>query len=240
VVVPGADMGWVVRTHLGRFSFITRWKVPSDSAEQVASPQMAEAVLSASSLCHANSGVLESMGRYLAARCSSSSNHPTHRLRPATHGGTVLAGLVEAIRAGDRVALEVRVPIPQLTWDPEPEEPWIAETPSTPPLDWIEIYLVDEQNNPARIEYEVTLADHSVQRGTWNAQGYARIENIPKGQCSVSFPGLDRDACHCSSGDFGLIGRSTSPPPVDEAIESLHFTPSTSSAGGTLPCSALA
>jgi hypothetical protein len=62
-------------------------------------------------------------------------------------------------------------------------------------LDWIEIVLLDEQDQPVpRAEYEVTLPDRTVTRGVLDAHGHARIEDIPRGQCKVVFPRLDRDA----------------------------------------------
>ncbi len=64
-----------------------------------------------------------------------------------------------------------------------------------PPLDWIEIRLVGEDDGPVPGErYLVELPDGSRREGTLDAQGAARIEGIPAGTCRVSFPELDRDA----------------------------------------------
>lgn len=61
---------------------------------------------------------------------------------------------------------------------------------------WIEIELVDEQMKPVAGEvYLVTLPDGAtVDQGTTNEQGRARIENFDPGTCQVSFPNLDKDA----------------------------------------------
>jgi hypothetical protein len=62
-------------------------------------------------------------------------------------------------------------------------------------LDWIEIVLLDEHDQPVpRVEFEVTLPDRTIARGSLDAHGRARLENIPRGQCKVVFPRLDRDA----------------------------------------------
>jgi hypothetical protein len=60
-------------------------------------------------------------------------------------------------------------------------------------LVWIEIELVDEENQPVpRERYQIELTDGSVAKGTLDFQGRARHEGIPRGNCKVSFP--DRDA----------------------------------------------
>lgn len=60
---------------------------------------------------------------------------------------------------------------------------------------WIEIELIDEDDNPVPSErYEVELPDGSVARGTLDHRGFARIEGIEPGTCRISFPDLDQDA----------------------------------------------
>lgn len=61
---------------------------------------------------------------------------------------------------------------------------------------WIEIELVDEQNQPVAGEvYLVTLPDGAtVDQGTTDDKGRARIENIDPGTCQITFPNLDKDA----------------------------------------------
>jgi type VI secretion system secreted protein VgrG len=60
---------------------------------------------------------------------------------------------------------------------------------------WIEIELVDEEDQPVTGEkYEITLPDGSVAKGTTDEKGLARIEGIDPGSCQVTFPNLDKDA----------------------------------------------
>jgi hypothetical protein len=62
-------------------------------------------------------------------------------------------------------------------------------------LSWIEIELVDNENNPVPGEsYKVELPDGSVAEGTLDAKGFARLDGIPKGNCKVTFPDLDKNA----------------------------------------------
>ena len=60
---------------------------------------------------------------------------------------------------------------------------------------WIEIELVDEEDEPVAGErYEIALPDGSVKKGTLDQNGFARVEGIDPGNCQVTFPGLDKDA----------------------------------------------
>jgi hypothetical protein len=62
-------------------------------------------------------------------------------------------------------------------------------------LSWIEIELKDEEDNPVPGEkYKVTLPDGSVAEGTLDAKGFARLDGIPKGNCKVTFPDIDKEA----------------------------------------------
>jgi hypothetical protein len=57
---------------------------------------------------------------------------------------------------------------------------------------WIEIRLVDPDNNPIPGEaYRVELPDGSSVEGDLDANGFARIEGIDPGTCRVSFPNRD-------------------------------------------------
>ena len=62
---------------------------------------------------------------------------------------------------------------------------------------WIEIEMVDEEDNPVPGErYAVTLPNGRVARGTLDENGFARINGIrPPGNCRIEFPDLDREAC---------------------------------------------
>jgi hypothetical protein len=60
---------------------------------------------------------------------------------------------------------------------------------------WIEIELVDESGKPvASEEYLITTADGKPRSGTLDEKGLARVENIWRGQCKVTFLNLDKDA----------------------------------------------
>lgn len=62
---------------------------------------------------------------------------------------------------------------------------------------WIEIELVDEEDNPVPGErYEITLPDgETVAKGTLDENGFARVDGIEDpGNCQVTFPELDREA----------------------------------------------
>jgi type VI secretion system secreted protein VgrG len=61
---------------------------------------------------------------------------------------------------------------------------------------WIEIELVDEEDNPVPGQaYRVTLPDgQTVAEGTLDHNGFARIEGIEPGTCQITFPNLDQDA----------------------------------------------
>lgn len=60
---------------------------------------------------------------------------------------------------------------------------------------WIEIELLDEDDQPVPGErYEIELADGRVVRGTLDPEGFARVEGIEPGECTVTFPRLDKEA----------------------------------------------
>ena len=60
---------------------------------------------------------------------------------------------------------------------------------------WIEIELVDEDDNPIAGErYKITLPDgKTVATGTTDSNGLARVSGIDPGTCKISFPNLDKD-----------------------------------------------
>ncbi|MEW5979686.1 MAG: type VI secretion system tip protein TssI/VgrG [Acidobacteriota bacterium] len=61
---------------------------------------------------------------------------------------------------------------------------------------WIEIELVDDQGKPVPGEkYRVTLPDGTtIDEGTLDDKGFARIDGIDPGTCKITFPNLDKDA----------------------------------------------
>jgi hypothetical protein len=55
--------------------------------------------------------------------------------------------------------------------------------------DWIEISLMDQDGKPIPSEkYEVILPDGSKKNGKLDADGRARIEDVPPGGCKIEFP----------------------------------------------------
>ena len=70
------------------------------------------------------------------------------------------------------------------------------EDPDAPAkTSWIEIVLLDEDNNPVPGErYRVTLPDNTVADGTLDQNGFARLDGIPSGSCKITFPELDKDS----------------------------------------------
>ena len=60
---------------------------------------------------------------------------------------------------------------------------------------WIEIELVDEDDNPVPGEgYKITLPDGTtVASGTLDDKGFARVDGIEPGSCQITFPKLDKD-----------------------------------------------
>jgi type VI secretion system secreted protein VgrG len=60
---------------------------------------------------------------------------------------------------------------------------------------WIEIEMVDEENQPVPgMAYRITLPDGSVADGTLDGKGFARVDGIESGTCQITFPDLDQDA----------------------------------------------
>lgn len=76
--------------------------------------------------------------------------------------------------------------------EPEKMPPTMAMSTRTV-LTWIGIELVDADGNPvAGEEYEITLPDGSVRKGTLDDAGKAHERGIDPGTCAVRFPALER------------------------------------------------
>ena len=77
-----------------------------------------------------------------------------------------------------------------------------AEPPITPSqlarltnTHFVAIDLVDEDGVGVEgISYSITTPDNLLYTGVTDANGAARIDNIPAGQCQITFPDLDKDA----------------------------------------------
>jgi hypothetical protein len=60
---------------------------------------------------------------------------------------------------------------------------------------WVAIEVVDEQGIGVEgISYSIITPDNQEYTGVTDASGGARIDNIPAGQCKISFPDLDKSA----------------------------------------------
>ncbi len=61
---------------------------------------------------------------------------------------------------------------------------------------WIEIELVDEEDNPVPGErYRITLPDgKTLAEGRLDDKGFARVDGIDPGTCQITFPDLDKEA----------------------------------------------
>jgi hypothetical protein len=55
--------------------------------------------------------------------------------------------------------------------------------------DWVEIVLTDDEGKPVpNAKYEIKLPDGSKKTGTLDGKGKAKIQNVPSGTCTVTFP----------------------------------------------------
>jgi hypothetical protein len=72
----------------------------------------------------------------------------------------------------------------------------IKESTVKTTTDWIEIELVGMDDSPiAGMPYEIVLPDgKTVDKGTTDAKGKAKLTGIPTGNCTISFPDLDQAA----------------------------------------------
>jgi type VI secretion system secreted protein VgrG len=77
----------------------------------------------------------------------------------------------------------------------EPHKPPETEEEKEQKTSWIEIEMVDEEDEPVPGEkYKITLPDDSVAEGTLDEKGFARVEGFEKGTCKICFSDLDKEA----------------------------------------------
>lgn len=117
-------------------------------------------------------------------------------------GGTA-ENIARLILAGRLALLEEEYREPLFTGtipkEAEPPEEPPGPTP-TPETGWIEILLVNEDEQPiAGEDYKITLPDGTIRAGKLDAGGHLRLDAIPQGTCWVQFPML------------GLHGSTTTP-----------------------------
>jgi hypothetical protein len=74
----------------------------------------------------------------------------------------------------------------------KPFKPPEGEEAKKEELSWIEVELLDSQDNPVPGErYRIETPDGTVAEGTLDKDGFVRLEGIKPGTCKVSFPGYD-------------------------------------------------
>jgi hypothetical protein len=66
------------------------------------------------------------------------------------------------------------------------------QSTSEPTLTWIAVALVDQDGAPVpNVRYSIKCSDGSVSEGSLDGKGKARVDGIPAGSCTVSFPDID-------------------------------------------------
>jgi hypothetical protein len=59
---------------------------------------------------------------------------------------------------------------------------------------WLEIALVDDEGQPLPgAKYRMKLPDASIQEGVLDDRGMARVNGIMPGQCTITFPEIDKN-----------------------------------------------
>jgi type VI secretion system secreted protein VgrG len=119
-------------------------------------------------------------------------------------GGSALSGSAgNAVAAAAPLAAAIageaapgRDPVYDAPTHQEPDEEDEEEKEEKEEKSWIEIELVDEDDNPVTGErYQITLPDGTtVATGTTDSNGLARVSGIDPGTCKITFPNLDKDA----------------------------------------------
>jgi len=117
-----------------------------------------------------------------------SGGSPTSPSVTASPSGPAGPGEVEKTLSGQDTSYSPVTPVAA----PAAPPPQQAEEEE---LDWVEIELVDEDDNPvAGVRYKISEPDGTVlAEGTLNQEGKARLEGIRPGSVIVSFPYLDID-----------------------------------------------
>ena len=97
-------------------------------------------------------------------------------------------GEVETIKAQQRQTGTGKYGSTPVTPFKPPENPAQQDVETT----WIEILLIDKNNNPVPGEtYKCVMPDNKVKIGTLDSKGFVRIDGIQPGTCQVSFPNRD-------------------------------------------------
>lgn len=99
--------------------------------------------------------------------------------------------VTQALSSGELVL----VPLARLPLDAQrhsqPPVPVIAPEPESSPT-FVAIELVDPSGRPmAGTRYRVTLPNGATREGRLNSNGYARVDDVVPGECTVTFPDID-------------------------------------------------
>ena len=75
---------------------------------------------------------------------------------------------------------------------------------------WIEVQLLDKQNNPMVGEkYQIRLPDSSLMEGTLDENGKVRFDRIVAGQATITFPNFNAGASDSSANGGSSDSSST-------------------------------
>ena len=90
---------------------------------------------------------------------------------------------------------------------------------------WIEIELVDGKGKPVKhARYRVTPPGGKPVEGFLNDEGFARINGIDPGNCTIAFPDLDGATWKPASGDPGRLKKAEPEPRILPSIGPVTFT----------------
>lgn len=90
---------------------------------------------------------------------------------------------------------ECEIRWPDLDDEATVDRPPVAPPTPPAPKDWIEVELTGDDGSPiAGARYWIKSPDGKVHEGRLDAEGRARVDGIPAGQCEVRWPDLDDEA----------------------------------------------
>jgi len=113
------------------------------------------------------------------ARGSSFDGSVRDELRFAAYSGGLKVERIERVRV---------VPPPVES----PEDVLGPQSTTEPTLTWIAVALVDQDGAPVpNVRYSIKCSDGSISEGSLDGKGKARVDGIPAGSCTVSFPDID-------------------------------------------------
>ena len=101
--------------------------------------------------------------------------------------------LVSAVQAGRLVVSRSERRAVVVPVDAPPSSDVLGPVSSSATVDWLEIKVVDSDGKPVpQVLYTVTTADGTMLQGRVDKMGFARLDGLKSGTCTVSFPEVDR------------------------------------------------